>query len=289
MEHDEQDIDEAKHSEDSELGFFDGRQRPSHGLRYFKDATPGQRKAALVAALLFIVLLLASIALFFAVEMELLRPTPTTIAESRYVRARDAAAEAVAAAEAAGLPVDSHPSVISARLAVVDAQIQLGQLNAASRTVQLIIRHNPDNIHALLLQGNIYELSGNYEEAIDAYQRVLEKLGNSDPESQREALRGMGNSFLALEQNLEALDALSRAAAIPPASVTLHIAAGELALDLERWQDAATHFYIVLFFYSDNQIALEHLAILERDHSDAAHAALEALIDGDSNLGQEAP
>jgi len=288
----EQEADSAQHSEDAEdfpSGSFGHPGRLGRGSRYLRDATPKHRVAALIAALLFIVLLVASIALFFVIEMELLRPTPTTVAESHYLRARDAEADAVAAAQITGASIDTYPAVVTARISLADAQIQLGQMNAASRTIQLVIRHNPDNIQALLLQANIYEISGNYEDAVNAYQLVLDKIGNSDTDSQREALRGLGSSLIALGRTVEALDALSKAASIPPASITLHIAAGELALELERWQDAATHFYIVLFFYPDNQIALDHLAILERDHSTAAAAALEALIDGGSDLNEETP
>jgi tetratricopeptide (TPR) repeat protein len=257
--------------------------------RYLRDSTPGQRKAALIAALMLALLLVASISFFFVHEMDLLRPDPTSAAELQYLRARDAEGDAIAAARADGTSIDTSPAVVTARLNIANAQLSLGQTTAAARTIDAVVRSNPYNIRALILQGNIYEISNNNEEALEVYRRVLDKTEGLESEMQREALRGVGQSLAALGDNVQALDALARAALIQPESITLHIAAGELALSIERWQVAATHFYSVLRFEPTNERALEHLRMLEREHSDQARAALEALTSGTAYPQQESP
>jgi len=257
--------------------------------RYFRDSTPKQRKAAFIAALMIVVILLASIALFFVVEMDLLRPTPTTAAEAQYLRARDAEQDAIAAAREAGAEIDSFPSVVTARLGIASAQLDMGQVTAAGRTIDMVVRNNPQNIRGLILQGNIYEVASNHDEALKAYQSALDLAQAGDTEAQREALRGMAQSLRALGEYDQALDALTRAALIPPESITLHLAAGELALELEFWQTAAAHFYSVLRFEPSNELALERLRGLERDHSAATSAALEALTSGTAFTNQGTP
>ena len=257
--------------------------------RYFRDSTPKQRKAALIAALMIVVVLLASIALFFVVEMDLLRPTPTTAAEAQYLRARDAEQDAIVAAREAGVDVDSFSGVVIARLNIASAQLDMGQASAAARTIDLVMRNNPQNIRGLILQGNIYEVVSSYDEALKAYQSALDLAQGGDTEAQREALRGMGQSLRALGEYDQALDALTRAALIPPESITLHLVAGDLALELEQWQTAAAHFYSVLRFEPSNEHALERLRVLERDHSVATRAALKALTNGTAFTNQGTP
>ena len=257
--------------------------------RYLRDSTPNQRKAALIAALMIVAILLASIALFFAVEMDLLRPTPTTAAESQYLRSRDAEQDAIAAARVAGAEIDSFPEVVTARLGIASAQLDMGQVSAATQTIDLVLNNNPQNIRGLILQGNIYEVSSNYNEALKAYQSALDYVRDGDTEAVREALRGRGQSLRALGEYDQSLDALTRAALILPESITLHLAAGDLALDLERWQTAATHFYSVLRFEPSNEHALERLRVLERDHSAATRAALEDLTSGTAFTEQRSP
>jgi len=248
--------------------------------RYFRDATPGQRRAAFIAGLLCVVLLAASIAVFFVVESNMLRPTPTTAAESQYLRARDAEAQAMADAQLAGRSANTDPEVVAARISAADAQLAMGQQSAAARTIDAVVRDNPENFRAQVLQGNVYEVLGDKNRAIEIYRRLLDQDLSRDPEVEREALRGIGNSLIALGDSVQALDALARAALVPPESITLHLAAGTLALELERWQMAATHFYSVLRFEPNNETALEYLNMLERDHSAEAQAALAALVGG---------
>ena len=257
--------------------------------RYFRDSTPKQRKAAFIAALMIVVILLASIAFFFVVEMDLLRPNPTTAAESQYLRARDAEQDAIAAARSVGAAVDTFPDVVEARLNIANAQLDMGQPTAARRTIDIVVRNNPHNIRALILKGNIYEVSNKHEEALEAYQSALNQAQSGEAEMQREALRGMGQSLRVLGEYDSALDALTRAALIQPESITLHLAAGDLALELESWQTAAAHFYSVLRFDPSNELALEHLRVLERDHSAATSAALEALTSGAAFTNQGTP
>jgi len=248
--------------------------------RYFRDATSGQRRAALIAGLLCIVLLVASITTFFVLESNALRPTPTTAAESQYLRARDAESQAIADAQAAGRAVGSDPAVVTARINIADAQLSMGQQNAAARTIDAVIRDNPENLRAQVLQGNVYEVLGDKNRALEIYRRILEQDLSRDPEVRREALRGIGNSLIALGDSVQALDSFTQAALVPPESITLHLTAGTLALELERWQTAATHFYSVLRFEPSNEIALENLSMLERDHSAEAQAALADLVGG---------
>ena len=256
--------------------------RRSHSKtgRYFRDATPGQRKAVLIAALMCIVLLVASITVFFLIETNALRPNPTTASETQYLRARDAEAAAVAAAQATGRAIDTDAAVVQARISIAEAQLSMGQPSAAARTIDSVVKDNSENFRALIIQGNVYETLGNKDRALDIYRGILNQDLSNDPEVKREALRGMGNSLLVLGDSVQALDILAQAAIVPPESITLHLAAAELALELERWQTAATHFYSVLRFEPTNQIALDNLYILERDHSAEAQAALAALVSG---------
>ncbi|MCL2437855.1 MAG: hypothetical protein FWC99_02020 [Coriobacteriia bacterium] len=254
--------------------------RPSTTRRYLRDATLGQRRAAFAAAVLTVVMLIAAIALFFATEMEMLRPTPTTAAETQYLRARSAESDAIDAARAARVAVDTAPAVVAARIDTADAQLLMGQFSAAARTLDLVLRDNPHNVRALILRGNVYETSGDKRDAVDTYHLVLDYVGTHEPEVRREALRGIGYSLTSLGEGPQALDALTQAALIVPESTTLHLAAGELALELERWELAATHFYSVLRFAPNDELALDRLAVLERDHSEAASAALIALTEG---------
>ena len=257
--------------------------------RYLRDSTLEQRRAALIAALAVIVILLASIAFFFAHELDLLRPTPTTAAQAQYLRARDAERDAVAAARDAGMTVDTSSAVVTARLSIAAAQLDMGQSSAAASVIDSILENNPQNARARILKGNISELSGDYHTALEAYQTVLDQTQTADTEIQREALRGMGQSLAALGESDQALDALTRAALIQPESISLHLAAGDLALDLELWQVAATHFYAVLRFAPSNETALARLSVLERDHSEATRAALEALTSGTAFTEQGSP
>ncbi|MCL2402885.1 MAG: hypothetical protein FWC86_01415 [Coriobacteriia bacterium] len=248
--------------------------------KYLRDATPGQRRAALVAAILTVVMLLAAIALFFATEMELLRPTPTTAAETQYLRARSAESSAIEAARNAGEDINTAPAVVSARLDAANAQLSMGQLSIAARTLDLVLRDNPYNVKALVLRGNIYEDLEDWGNAIETYYFALESAAEQEPELRREALRGISHSLVSLGQLPQAMDSLTQAALIVPESTTLHLAAGELALELERWELASAHFYSVLRFDPSNEAALEHLAMLERDHTESTQDALKALTEG---------
>ena len=254
--------------------------RPSISKRYLRDASTGHRRAALVAVLLAALILLAAIGLFFVSELDMLRPAPMTAAESQYVRARSAEAEAIEAARHARVDIDTAVAVIAARIDVADAQLAMGQLSAAARSLDNVLRDNPYSVRALLSRAQVHEAADEKYAAVDLYQQVLDYVGAHEPELRREALRGIGYNLAALGEGVRALDALTQAALILPESTTLHIAAGELALDLERWELAATHFYSVLRFSPQDPRALHHLAILERDHSDAASAALTALTEG---------
>ena len=257
--------------------------------RYLRDSTPKQRRAALIAALTVIAILVASISFFLAHELDLLRPTPTTAAQAQYLRARDAERDAIAAARNAGVAIDTSSAVVTARLSIAAAQLDMGQNSAAASVIDSILENNPQNTRARILKGNISELSGDYYAALEAYQAALDQIQTADTEVQREALRGMGQSLAALGESDQALDALTRAALIVPESISLHLAAGDLALDLERWQTAATHFYSVLRFDPSNELALERLRSLERDHSTETRAALEALTGGTAFTEQVAP
>jgi len=248
--------------------------------RYYHASTQGQRRAAFFAALLTIALLAAAIALFFMMETDALRPTPNTAEEAAYLAARDAESSAVAAAQTAGRAVDSDAAVVLARINIAQAQMNMGQHTAAIRMIDNVAIDNPQDMRVKILQGNIYEATGSKSRAIEIYNEVLDQALSLEPEMQREALRGLGYSLMTLGDSDEALDALTRAALIPPESITLHLAAGELALELERWQPAAAHFYSVLRFDPENSVALENLGTLEREHSIESRAALEALLQG---------
>ncbi|MCL2525455.1 MAG: tetratricopeptide repeat protein [Coriobacteriia bacterium] len=248
--------------------------------RYLSSATKGQRKALLLAAILCVLLLVASIALVIVVETQLVSPTPTTAAESEFIRAREAESSAVTAALAQGEAVDTFPAVVSARMQMVEAQISLGQLTAAQRMVDALVKANPDNMRAAVVQGNISELNGDYNQALSRYRSVMDRSEGLDPEFRREALRGIGNSLLNLGDEVQALDALTQAAIIPPESISLHLTAGDLAYKLERWQQAALHFYSVLRFEPSNATALDRLKTIEADHRADAESALEALTGG---------
>ena len=245
--------------------------------RYFRASTAGQRRAAYIVAILSIALLLAAIAFVVVSDLGLIRPVATNAAQQQYLRARDAETQGIAAAQTAGAEIDTFPAVITARLSIVQAQLAMGQNAAATRLVDSIVRANPDNVRALIVQGNVLEVAGDNGRALDAYRSAFEYAPAGEPELQREALRGIGNCLVQLGDSVQAFAMLSQAALIPPESTTLHLAAAEVALDLENWQDAAHHYYSVLIFDSDNEVALEQIEVLERDHSIASQAAQEQL------------
>ncbi|MCL2680366.1 MAG: hypothetical protein FWF11_02675 [Coriobacteriia bacterium] len=248
------------------------------GRRYLKASTPGQRRAAFIAALLGILLLLAAIGVLFVERSQVFRPAPTTAAQQQYLRGRESERQAIAAAEAAGHNTDTFPAVVTARLNIARALLAMGRVSAAADLVDGVAAANPTNARAFIVQGNVHEFAADYERAIAAYWRALDLVQNNEPELQREALRGLGNSFIASGDRAQGLDMFVRGARIKPESICLHLAAAEVALDLQRWQDGAHHYYAVLFFDPDNETALEQLRMLERDHSAAAQAAMDALI-----------
>jgi len=257
--------------------------------RYLREATRSQRMAAIIAALCMIVLLFAAIGLFFASSMNLLQPTPTSAAESQYLRARNDESAAIQAAEAQGFNPDTNPVVVESRMRIADAQLSMGQFTAAERTIQQVLNSNPENARAHILKGNIYETAENWDSALTTYRQALEHGAETEPELQREALRGAAVSLIEIGDLSQAYDSLSQAASIMPESLTLHNSAGELALQLERWQDAATHFYSVLRFDPENAVALQSLAMLEAEHADAASAALISLTDPTQDNSQDSP
>ena len=259
---------------------MDKQQKMSPASRYLKAATLGQRRAAFIAALLCVVLLAATIALFFAVELSLVNPTPATAAEAAYLRARESESEAVDLARTTGADINTFPAVVIARIQIAQSQLDLGQISAASRLIDSVISDNPENLRALILRANIYEQEQDFDRALSAYRRILDAASADEPEVQREALRGIGASLMAIGDNVQALDSLTRAAVISPSSITLHLVAGELALMLERWDSAAAHFYTVLRFEPTNEDALNRLSELERDHKETTAAALDAVVDG---------
>jgi len=245
--------------------------------RYLRASTPGQRRAAYAAALLLIVLLVAAIAFVAVSGTDILSPDPANVAEQQYLRAREAEQQGIATATATGQDIDTFPAVITARLSIAQAQLEMGQTTLAARLADSIVQANPDNVRALILQGNVYEVAGNNDRALTAYRTALDLTQEGEPELQREALRGIGHNLAALGDNAQALGMLEQAALIPPESITLHLAAAEIALGLERWQDAAHHYYSVLMFDPENDIAREQLQMLERDHSRATQAAQDML------------
>jgi len=257
--------------------------------RYLREATPGQRWAAVVAALCTIVLLTVAIALFFASSMELLQPTPASAAESQYLRARNDEAAAIQTAQSQGFNPDTTPAVIESRMRIADAQLTMGQFSAAQRTIQQVLDNDPENARAHILKGNIYETAEDWNSALTAYRQALDHGAQTEAELQREALRGTAVSLIAIGDLSQAYDSLAQAAFIRPESLTLHNSAGELALQLERWQDAATHFYSTLRFDPENTFALQHLANIEVQHPDAASAALIKLTDPTQNNSQDSP
>jgi len=245
--------------------------------RALKFSSRRQRLTALFAAAACAVLLIAAIALVIVTRTGILQPTPTNEAQMRYVLALEAERVATADAKQRGADLDTDPALVTARVDLARARLALGQLSQASSTATRLIAANPDHIQVVQLHANILEQRGRSADALAAYQHLLELTSESEPSIYRDAWRGIGHALLDQGDKSAALDALERAAAVPPETPWLYIEAGDIAYSLELWQRAAENYYRARLFDTDVNALSEKLRDLEQNHPAEVKAAREAL------------
>ena len=245
--------------------------------RVLRISSKGQRRAAIFAAVSFCVLLVGTIAGVIAYQAGYLRPTPTNDAQLQYTVAVEAERAAVAAAQAAGADLDTDPDVVVARVNLARAYLALGQVPQAARLSQRLFDANMEDANVVLLHANVLERQGRMARALPAYQRVLDLVGSGETEIHREAWRGIGTAMLDQGDREGALDAFRRAAAIRPESPALYVSAGDVALDLKLWEQAAENFLRARLFGMNNESLNQKIADLERNHSEAVESARETI------------
>lgn len=110
-----------------------------------------------------------------------------------------------------------------------------GQLQDHIRTVQEIIRQNPQDVRAWVQLGNMLMDSQRYQEAIDAYRKSLEL----DPKNV-DAMVDMGTCYRNIGQPKKAVEEYKKALAVNPDHINAHRNLGVVAaFDLKDKQLAA--------------------------------------------------
>jgi tetratricopeptide (TPR) repeat protein len=239
--------------------------------------SPGQRKAAFVAAGVLVVLLLAAIGLLIASASGALHPTPTTEAQLAYVQAQKAESKAVAAARAQGKQVSTDFAVIATRANLVLAELDLGQVATAAKRAKKLAHDNQTNAWARYAYASVLETQKKTGAATDEFGAALNYVAETEPELRRSILVGYGHGLLKRGEKPEALDALTQAARIQPASPDLYEEAGDLALKLKLYADAATDYYSARVFDPNDADLNKKISAVERAHAPEAQKALAAV------------
>jgi tetratricopeptide (TPR) repeat protein len=131
------------------------------------------------------------------------------------------------------------------------------------------LKNNPDNYFFLLYKGHsLYEL-GEYQEAIEVYEK-LESLDSADPS----VYENMSSSYHLLGQKNEALRCIDKALSLDPNSSDFYIGKGYILDSLEEYEQAIETMDQLLLIDPDNYEAyyIKGLAYTKIEEYDIANA-----------------
>jgi protein O-GlcNAc transferase len=122
-------------------------------------------------------------------------------------------------------------------LAQARAHYGAGELGAAESVLQTLLAHEPDNLDALVLKGNLMNDLGRPAEAIPCYQKALQlKPDRAD------ALANLGNALQYLGGLQDAVSCYERAIALDPDYLEAHHNLGNALESLDRQAEAVACF-----------------------------------------------
>lgn len=143
----------------------------------------------------------------------------------------------------------------------------------AIEVVNAALQINPVSQADLYKAGNLYLLTSQPQEALNAFQR----LQRENPRSQ-EAFYGMAKANVMLGNNDAASDLIKEVENMGKQSFITYCRIGDLYSDMGRVNDAVTNYVIAYTMTDDNQRPIESLKFLARKNPKAVLESLESVI-----------
>ena len=107
--------------------------------------------------------------------------------------------------------LDRHGAPVSSPAPVIREQSTASDVRSRIAGLEKMLAANPNNVEALVQLGNDYFDEGNYEKAVETYQRSLQ----IDPRNV-DVITDMGVSYRKLGKSREAVDAFRKALEVDP-------------------------------------------------------------------------
>ncbi|MCL2491295.1 MAG: tetratricopeptide repeat protein [Coriobacteriia bacterium] len=245
--------------------------------------TPAQQ-GLLAAVLMAIALLIGSILfLSFAVPNNWLVPTPRNQFERDIIVAQDEVREAERT-YGTGPTEEGRTPYADASALLLEARLNAKQFNRALKDARALSEQFPDHAQITLMYARaLFET----EHFSDAQQVISELLDRTQlpTDIARDAYYMQAQLSLNEGEHSDAFESLIRAAQIPPASTQYYEEAGNLAVSLRRWEDAANAYGWALAFNPDSRAAQVALSeIRSKDPEAFAHGIEEPSMQTGINI-----
>jgi tetratricopeptide (TPR) repeat protein len=159
-----------------------------------------------------------------------------------------------------------NPANARGLMGLVETQMAQSRPDTAMKLLKAESEKNPNSIDLRLAIGNIAVRSGKYEEALQAYNSILNSL-DKNSKARGDVFLRIGETYRRKGDDASAVSVLQRARELMPDSVSV---LSTLALTLDhagRWNDARQAYEATLKLDANSGIPLNNLAYLMAEHN----------------------